>query len=275
MSSTRNIAGTSNRRVRSVCPACGKEFASLTQHQQFSAPGSRCNRLHIHPHLSLTLRTRSSVAGAPGGSVEDGAAAMEHGSNNLGNTQDNDQADRASIVMGEDDEGGLPDDEGMGNNGNSDDDDDDDVGGGDIEEMQQWEPPRVPRPQHHAPVNPRHAPVHEEPELAQQQLRRRVAQGRTIFAPKVTVPFPSRRAGAPVPSRDVNNNPQTGFQSYQNSLHNIDAGESSARWAPFQSEMDWQIAQWAKLRGPGSTALDELLRIDGVSPFPHVDMSPH
>lgn len=36
-------------------------------------------------------------------------------------------------------------------------------------------------------------------------------------------------------------------------------------FAPFLSQMDWEIARWAKLRGPGSTAFSELISIDGVS----------
>jgi hypothetical protein len=36
-------------------------------------------------------------------------------------------------------------------------------------------------------------------------------------------------------------------------------------WAPFHSKKDWEIAQWAKLRGVGSTAFSELLAIDDVS----------
>ncbi len=35
-------------------------------------------------------------------------------------------------------------------------------------------------------------------------------------------------------------------------------------WAPFTSEIDWKVARWAKLRGPGSTAFSDLLAIDGV-----------
>lgn len=35
-------------------------------------------------------------------------------------------------------------------------------------------------------------------------------------------------------------------------------------WAPFSSRMEWEVARWAKLRGPGSTAFSELLGIDGV-----------
>ncbi|EPQ50619.1 hypothetical protein GLOTRDRAFT_50393 [Gloeophyllum trabeum ATCC 11539] len=35
-------------------------------------------------------------------------------------------------------------------------------------------------------------------------------------------------------------------------------------WAPFASKLDWELARWAKLRGPSSTALTELLQIEGV-----------
>jgi hypothetical protein len=36
-------------------------------------------------------------------------------------------------------------------------------------------------------------------------------------------------------------------------------------YAPFKSQLDWDFARWAKLRGPGSTSTNELLNIDGVS----------
>ena len=39
---------------------------------------------------------------------------------------------------------------------------------------------------------------------------------------------------------------------------------SKSQWAPFHSKLDWEIARWAKCRGPGSTAFSELLAIDGV-----------
>ncbi|PPQ76921.1 hypothetical protein CVT26_001382 [Gymnopilus dilepis] len=35
-------------------------------------------------------------------------------------------------------------------------------------------------------------------------------------------------------------------------------------YAPFQSRLDWEIAKWAKLRGPGSTAFTDLLAIEGI-----------
>ena len=36
---------------------------------------------------------------------------------------------------------------------------------------------------------------------------------------------------------------------------------------PFKSRTDWLVARWVKLRGPGSNAVSELLRIPGVSIF--------
>ncbi|KAF9471791.1 hypothetical protein BDN70DRAFT_819556 [Pholiota conissans] len=42
------------------------------------------------------------------------------------------------------------------------------------------------------------------------------------------------------------------------------AALGSGEWAPFNSRMDWEIARWAKLRGPGSTAFSDLLSIEGV-----------
>ena len=35
-------------------------------------------------------------------------------------------------------------------------------------------------------------------------------------------------------------------------------------YAPFAHRLDWEIARWCQLRGPGSTAVTELLSINGV-----------
>ncbi|KAM6489459.1 hypothetical protein JOM56_015092, partial [Amanita muscaria] len=35
-------------------------------------------------------------------------------------------------------------------------------------------------------------------------------------------------------------------------------------YAPFTSQLEWEIAKWAKLRGPSSTAFTDLMAIDGV-----------
>ena len=54
-----------------------------------------------------------------------------------------------------------------------------------------------------------------------------------------------------------------GYQQYAGGLH---AEENNlSKWAPFSTHLEWEVAHWAKLRGPSSTALSELLQIDGVS----------
>jgi len=80
---------------------------------------------------------------------------------------------------------------------------------------------------------------------------------RTWVAPKV-VKFPSPRAGEPVRSADSTNNAyatRLGTNSDSNPYH------------PFASKLDWEVAKWAKLQGPSSTSLMDLLKIEGVMPF--------
>jgi hypothetical protein len=69
---------------------------------------------------------------------------------------------------------------------------------------------------------------------------------------------PDRNAGAPLP-----NQTKTSYETYQDALPNSNTVPNV--WAPFASKIDWEVARWAKLRGPGSTALSELLRIERVS----------
>ena len=55
-----------------------------------------------------------------------------------------------------------------------------------------------------------------------------------------------------------------GNQRYGQSVTN---SHGLNRYEPFSSKLDWEIARWAKTRGPGSNALTELLSIEGVSFF--------
>ena len=50
-------------------------------------------------------------------------------------------------------------------------------------------------------------------------------------------------------------------------LYSGGLGSHRNPWAPFTSEVDWKVAHWAKMRGPGSTAFSKLLAIDGISVF--------
>jgi hypothetical protein len=77
----------------------------------------------------------------------------------------------------------------------------------------------------------------------------------SLRSPPSHVTYFGGKAGMPI----ANSNPQMGYHGYNATL-----GASQNKWAPFESRIDWEIAQWAKLRGPGSTAFSELLSIEGV-----------
>lgn len=65
------------------------------------------------------------------------------------------------------------------------------------------------------------------------------------------VNYPDARAGAPT----TDERGCSGWKLYEGEL-----GEGG----PWVSKLDWDFARWALLRGPGATALTELLKIDGV-----------
>jgi hypothetical protein len=49
-----------------------------------------------------------------------------------------------------------------------------------------------------------------------------------------------------------------------NNSYSAEVGAHQNPYAPFVSELDWKFARWAKLRGPGSTSVTELMAIEGV-----------
>jgi len=49
---------------------------------------------------------------------------------------------------------------------------------------------------------------------------------------------------------------------YQSKL--MQGDENLNIYTPFASRLEWEIAKWAKLRGPGSTAFNDLMAIEGV-----------
>ncbi|KAJ3715707.1 hypothetical protein C8R42DRAFT_725514 [Lentinula raphanica] len=69
--------------------------------------------------------------------------------------------------------------------------------------------------------------------------------------------YPDPRAGAPIGA-------QANVMDENSQYYHTVPGAAVNQWAPFESEVDWKIAHWAKLRGPSSTALSELLAMDGV-----------
>lgn len=70
--------------------------------------------------------------------------------------------------------------------------------------------------------------------------------------------FSNKMTGAPINANKQDSS--SGFKKYGSGL---DEDESNI-YAPFKSRLDWEIAHWAKFRGPSSTALTELLNIAGV-----------
>lgn len=68
--------------------------------------------------------------------------------------------------------------------------------------------------------------------------------------------FPGKEAATPITTSVTC---ESTFTLYQHQLND------NNMYAPFASKLDWKVAEWAKLRGPSSSAFNELLQIDGVS----------
>ncbi|KAJ6526345.1 hypothetical protein B0H19DRAFT_1084449 [Mycena capillaripes] len=85
--------------------------------------------------------------------------------------------------------------------------------------------------------------------------KRKIAEDRFHETP-VIVKYPSDRAGEEI----SNERSPSAEEQYGDAL-----GKPANIYAPFASKMDWEVARWAKLRGSGSTAFTDLLKIEGVA----------
>ena len=85
---------------------------------------------------------------------------------------------------------------------------------------------------------------------------RREAERDLARCPFVTK-YPGGKAGAVHSKAGVGENEKYGQRIGEESQENI--------YAPFGSQQDWEVARWAKIRGPGSNSFTELMAIDGVS----------
>ncbi|KAI0037998.1 hypothetical protein FA95DRAFT_1479531, partial [Auriscalpium vulgare] len=83
----------------------------------------------------------------------------------------------------------------------------------------------------------------------------RAAQEQRLWEQPRVVRLPGA-AGSPVS--------QTTASTYDTHRTRVATEDPNNPWAPFASKMEWEVAKWAKMRGPTSTAFSELLRIDGV-----------
>ncbi|KAG2345891.1 hypothetical protein BDR05DRAFT_1012129 [Suillus weaverae] len=88
---------------------------------------------------------------------------------------------------------------------------------------------------------------------ARQQVEQRLLKQDTV----TVVPYLNSRAGQPIPQAEIQNSNATYASSIDDDVGNP--------YAPFCSQMDWEIARWAKLRSSSSTAFSDLLSIDNVS----------
>ncbi len=77
----------------------------------------------------------------------------------------------------------------------------------------------------------------------------------STFRKPVIVPFSKGKAG------NILYQTQDQYTMYTAGFN----GGDKNPYEPFKSKLDWEFAKWAKMRGPGSTAVSELLNIEGVS----------
>ncbi|KAG1786964.1 hypothetical protein EV424DRAFT_1356652 [Suillus variegatus] len=117
----------------------------------------------------------------------------------------------------------------------------------------EWEPPTQDGNEWEPPVDEDDQGAEEVYDIeAHQQIEEHVAGQDDI----VVVPYPDTRAGKSITGRPTH---------CANATYGLDAGSTVNIYAPFSSQMDWDIAKWAKLRGSSSTAFTDLLEIDGNS----------
>ncbi|KAI0629511.1 hypothetical protein C8Q77DRAFT_1235654 [Trametes polyzona] len=136
--------------------------------------------------------------------------------------------------------------------------DDDERGASDLEAERGWEPPPRAGPS----VNAEHAgqpnahPDPIDPGIPEGAPPRRPHAYAHLRAKTFPIRFPSNLAGAPI-DRPRERSAYETYQKY------IDKANTNP-YAPFTSCIDWEVARWAKMRGPGSTAVSELLQIEGL-----------
>ncbi|KAJ7739261.1 hypothetical protein DFH07DRAFT_965821 [Mycena maculata] len=154
---------------------------------------------------------------------------------------------------GEDDFDHLPD---LEKSDDSDSEDED----GDLE--RRWEPPVLDGHQFPGIEEESHQGHRDDPDAprvadAQPNVparENRASGEEQVCQQPIIVQFTDGGAGAPLHQGDA------GYEQYKAGL-----GDPSNVWAPFTSKLESELARWAKLRGPGSTAFTDLLKISGVT----------
>ncbi|KAJ7254453.1 hypothetical protein C8J57DRAFT_1076155 [Mycena rebaudengoi] len=115
-----------------------------------------------------------------------------------------------------------------------------------------WEPPAR---QSEDPPEPDTDPPADPDAGGPDDAEARVPAPEARFLQKPHITEFGGAAGVPVGQGDI-----PAYTQYKTTISETDENP----WAPFESQIDWEIARWAKLRGSTSTAFTDLLSIDGV-----------
>ncbi|KAI0039030.1 hypothetical protein FA95DRAFT_1504731 [Auriscalpium vulgare] len=95
----------------------------------------------------------------------------------------------------------------------------------------------------------------DDDELDRLDRDHRLLDENALFEDPKIQHFPGA-AGAPIGNQD-----EAAYDQYRAT---VAGGDEDNPYAPFASKLEWEIAKWAKMRGPTSTAFTELLKIEGV-----------
>ncbi|KAI0819424.1 hypothetical protein BC628DRAFT_1332819 [Trametes gibbosa] len=91
-------------------------------------------------------------------------------------------------------------------------------------------------------------------------MTERDAAARAARIKTVVIPFPSNLAGAP-----VLDGPSATDHTYATYCTQVEGSSTRGPYSPFVSEMDWDVAKWAKTCDVGSTAFSDLLGVPGLA----------
>ena len=116
--------------------------------------------------------------------------------------------------------------------------------------------PKIPSPIPSPPSSP--PPSQTSTNAGRQNVENNLRQ--PVFVEKYTSKYPDSYAGCPLPNTARS---ATSFAQYGSKIADSDKNP----YAPFANKINWDIAKWAKLRGPVSNSLAELLAIEGVSSY--------
>lgn len=285
------------RRGVLVCPACNR--AGLTQTGYYShlrqSKNPACNALLRRSNLATDSNTSDSEDGDESESRPPRSSSNANNLNSdtaddIANANDAVRSDALSQSPFAGDAFGTVDDYGDDDfgqdgplhpftdnvdNGNNDDDlatprlsgdedtsdEEDELDPELVDPENGWEPPRAGAQTGQDHTNdmtidedgPSHGD-HEQDTARRSEVEQRVNGGQPKKVIRYSEVYPDRQCGSTIafdrPTDKV----------YETSLTGLDS-----EWAPFMSKMEWEVAKWAKLRGPGSTSFSELLAIEGVS----------